>query len=270
MRNIVKPRHSKKTTIPVERWDVPKSWKWVFAGEIAQIVGGGTPKRSKDEENYDASGIPWITPSDLSGYQEVYISRGTRSLSEQGFANSSARLMPSGTVLFTSRAPVGYCVIAKNKVTTNQGFRSFVLMDGLCAEYLRYYLLFSRDYIRDLASGTTFKELSGAAAAKISIPLPPTNEQKRIATRIKNLLNKIDHAEGNIRHVRELLSNYRQSVLNAAVRGELTCGWRKLNNHKLESGEQLLERILKSRNSGEKQFKQLILPFKQCSDGRCG
>ena len=95
-------------------------------GEIADVVGGGTP-RTNDSENYEGGTIPWITPADLSGYTAKNISHGERLITAKGLAGSSAKMMPSGTVLFSSRAPVGYVAIAANPVCTNQGFKSFVL-----------------------------------------------------------------------------------------------------------------------------------------------
>jgi type I restriction enzyme S subunit len=94
------------------RWEVPESWAWTTAGEIARIIGGGTPDAS-DSANFTESGIPWLTPADLTGYQQTYIGKGRRDLSEKGFKSSGATLMPAGTVLFSSRAPIGYCAIAE-------------------------------------------------------------------------------------------------------------------------------------------------------------
>ena len=110
-------------TIP---FDIPSNWTWTTMGEIADVVGGGTP-RTNDPENYEGGTIPWITPADLSGYTAKYISHGERFITKSGLACSSAKMMPSGTVLFSSRAPVGYVAIAAKPVCTNQGFKSFVL-----------------------------------------------------------------------------------------------------------------------------------------------
>src|SRR6266849_7807268 len=100
--------------MPIERWPLPNTWKWSSAGDIAAIVGGGTPDANKPE-NFADNGIPWLTPADLTDYKETYIRRGARDLSQVGYRNSSARLMPRGTVLYSSRAPIGYCVIAENE-----------------------------------------------------------------------------------------------------------------------------------------------------------
>jgi type I restriction enzyme, S subunit len=132
------------------RWHLPQSWTWGSVGDIAEIVGGGTPD-TKDAANFTNDGIPWLTPADLTGYTDTYVSRGARDLSERGYKCSSAKLMPLGSVLFSSRAPIGYCVIARNEICTNQGFKSFVLRDGLSPEYLRHYLIASVDYARSKA-----------------------------------------------------------------------------------------------------------------------
>ena len=130
-------------TSEAARWSLPESWVWTTMSEVAEIVGGSTP--STDEpENFASSGIPWITPADLSGYKAKLISRGSRDISEKGLARSSTRLMPAGTVLFSSRAPIGYVAIAANPVATNQGFKSFVLSKGVLPDYAYYWLIRSQ------------------------------------------------------------------------------------------------------------------------------
>ena len=123
--------------------------------------------------NFEDEGTPWITPADLTGYEGVYIARGKRSLSKKGLASCGARPLPAGTVLYSSRAPIGYCAIASNPLATNQGFKSLVLAEGLLPEFIRYYLLASKEYAESLASGTTFKELSGSRIAEMLIPVAP-------------------------------------------------------------------------------------------------
>ena len=168
------------------RWDVPDNWAWATMATLGKVTGGGTPSAG-DPTNFANPGIPWITPADLTGYSDPYISRGRRDLSDKGHASSGATLMPAGTVLFSSRAPIGYCVIAANEITTNQGFKSVSLAEGLLPEYLRHYLLASKDYAESLASGTTFLELSGARFAEMAMPLPPSAEQRRIVSKIDAL-----------------------------------------------------------------------------------
>jgi type I restriction enzyme S subunit len=200
------------------RWDVPPSWAWASMGDVAEIIGGGTPSTS-DDGNFAEAGIPWLTPADLTGYQEVYISRGRRDLSEKGYRSSAARIMPPGTVLFSSRAPVGYCAIAAGEISTNQGFKSFVLQGELCPEYVRHYLLGSVDYAESKASGTTFKELSGGRAAELAVPVPPLPEQRRIVAKIDSLTGKSRRARDHLDHIPHLVEKYKQAVLAAAFSG---------------------------------------------------
>ena len=144
-----------------KRWELPQTWIWSEAGQIAEIIGGGTPS-TRDPSNFSDDGIPWLTPADLTGFDGVYIGRGKRDLSQKGYDTSGAKLMPEGTVLFSSRAPIGYCAIAANPICTNQGFKNLVLSAEIQPEFVRYYLISSIEYAESLSSGTTFNELSGS------------------------------------------------------------------------------------------------------------
>lgn len=197
-------------------------------GDVAEVVGGGTPSTS-DDGNFAEAGIPWLTPADLTGYRDVYISRGRRDLSDRGYKASAARIMPRGTVLFSSRAPIGYCAIAAGEISTNQGFKSFVLKGELSPEYVRHYLLGSVDYAESKASGTTFKELSGSRAAELVVPVPPLPEQRRIVAKIDSLTGKSRRARDHLDHIPRLVEKYKQAVLAAAFRGDLTREWRAQN-----------------------------------------
>src|SRR5260221_8750825 len=127
-------------------WPLPEGWAWAKASDFATVVGGGTPRDAGNLDNFAVDGVPWITPADLSGFTGVYIARGARNLSEIGFTHSSRRMLPQGSVLFSSRAPVGYCAIAENPVCTNQGFKSLILADGVIPEFIRHYMLYNRKY----------------------------------------------------------------------------------------------------------------------------
>lgn len=210
----------------MSRWPIPKGWSWVKSADIATIVGGGTPS-TKNPANFTENGIPWITPADLSKYQNEYISRGLRDLSEEGYNSCGAQLMPKGAVLFTSRAPVGYCVLAANEICTNQGFKSLVLRGAINPRYIRHYLLYSKEYAESLASGSTFKELSGKRMATLEFPIPPLKEQKRIVARIEELQTRSRRAREALETVPDLLEQLRQSILAAAFRGDLTKEWRE-------------------------------------------
>jgi type I restriction enzyme S subunit len=196
-----------------------------------QIVAGGTPP-SKEASNFTTGdlGIPWITPADLSGYKQVYISHGARSLTEKGFVKSSAKKMPAGSVLFSSRAPIGYVAIAANEISTNQGFKSFVLPDGINNHFIYYYLKYIKPIAEEMATGTTFKELSGAAAAKIPVIVAPSNEQKRIADKLDAVLARVDACRDRLDRIPTILKRFRQSVLAAATSGKLTEDWRAFHD----------------------------------------
>jgi type I restriction enzyme S subunit len=209
------------------RWSLPVHWKWLAISDIGQIVGGGTPPAS-DETNFDKNGIPWITPADLTGYSGTYIERGARDLSEKGYKNSGARLMPPGSVLFSSRAPIGYCVIAKNEISTNQGFKSLVPKPEHNAEFLRYYLLSAKEYAESLASGTTFKELSGARMATLAVPVPPLSEQRHIVKKLDSLTGRTARAREQLGRIPKLIQKYREAILAAAFSGNVTKDWREL------------------------------------------
>ncbi|MDL2398447.1 restriction endonuclease subunit S [Rhizobium mayense] len=207
---------------PGPRWSVPESWSWTSIEDIANVTGGGTPPANDPSNFADEGGIPWITPADLTGYENTYIRRGRRNLSERGYKNSAAKLLPSGAVLFTSRAPIGYCAIAANPIATNQGFKSLTLFGGLSGEFARHYLKWSKPFLESLASGTTFLELSGSKLQQVPFPLPPLAEQKRIVAKLDALNAKSARARTELARIETLVSRYKQAVLSKAFSGELT------------------------------------------------
>jgi type I restriction enzyme S subunit len=234
-----------------ERWPLPNSWVWTTTGEVAQIVGGATPPTG-DVANYEGGEIAWLTPADLSGYTAKYISRGARNITHRGLSNCGARVMPAGAVLFSSRAPIGYVAIASNPMCTNQGFKSFVFAGGILPDYAYYYLQCARDLATELASGTTFLEISGAKAGLIPMPLAPVPEQQRIVAEIEKQLTRLDDALAALKRVQTNLKRYRGSVLKAACEGRLVPTEAELarkEGRSYESGEQLLACILRERRS---------------------
>lgn len=241
---------------------LPKSWVECEIGDIAKVVGGSTPP-SKDPMNFTTlGGIPWITPADLSGHKNAYISRGARNLSEGGYSACSAVKIPAGSVLFSSRAPVGYAAIASTEVTTNQGFKSFVLPESVDSRFVYYYLRHIKPTAEMMATGTTFKELSGSAATKLPFVLAPLNEQKRIADKLDALLARVDACRERLDRVPQLLKRFRQAVLAAATSGALTEEWRGSQN--LEWEKVVLSKICLSITDGDHQAPPQIkdgIPF---------
>ena len=174
-------------------FDLPDSWTFARLKHISEIVGGGTPKTNIAE--YWDGNIPWLTPADFSGYEKMYISAGARTITELGLKSSSAQMLPKNSVLYSSRAPIGYIAIAATPVATNQGFKSVVPYDLAMSPYLFYCLKAITDDIIQRATGTTFKEISGSEMAETIIPLPPIHEQQRIfkkATRLFEVITTIE------------------------------------------------------------------------------
>ena len=230
-----------------ERWNVPGSWKWANLSELGEIVSGGTP--STKEPSYWGDEINWISPADLTGFTAKTIRQGGKSLSKIGLANSSAKVMPAGSVHFSSRAPIGYVVISSQPLATNQGFKSLVPAAGIFNEYVYYYLMASRDYARRRASGTTFLELSGRAFGDLRIPVAPKTTQYRIVAKIEELLSELDKGVESLKTARAQLEVYRQAVLKHAFEGKLTTRWREENKDKLETAEELLARVNRERET---------------------
>lgn len=160
-------------------------------GDVAQVIGGGTPSTTKEE--YWNGEIGWLTPRDLTGYSYKYISKGERNITEEGLKNSSARLIPEGTVLMTSRAPIGYLAIAGKELCTNQGFKSFIVdEDKINNEYLYYLLKSNIDRIKSLGTGSTFAEVSASILKSFEIEIPDLPTQKEIASILSSLDEKIE------------------------------------------------------------------------------
>ena len=199
-------------------------WKTCTISDLGTVVGGATPS-TKKAENYEGGSIAWITPKDLAGYSERFISRGERNITEQGLESCSTQLMPAHSVLFSSRAPIGYVAISRNPVCTNQGFKSVVPNKNTDYMFLYYLLLYNRDRIEHLGSGTTFKEVSGSTMRGIEVSVPDTiEEQKKISSVLSMLDDKI---EQNVKINENLLQQaqalYREMFVNTTNDQRRTC-----------------------------------------------
>ncbi|MBE0506408.1 MAG: restriction endonuclease subunit S [Marinospirillum sp.] len=228
-------------------WRIPDNWAWSIISDLGDVLSGGTP--SSKEPTYWGGNINWISPADLTGCTNKTITKGNKSITEEGLKNSSAKLMPAGSIHFSSRAPIGYVAISAEPLATNQGFKSLVPEEGIFNEFVYFYLKASKQLAENRASGTTFLEISGKAFGLLPIPIPPTNEQKRIASKIEELFSELDNGITALKTAREQLKVYRQSVLKHAFEGKLTAKWREENADKLESPEQLLARIQQEREA---------------------
>ena len=177
-------------------FDIPDTWTWARLKNIGDVIGGGTPKTNNP--NYWDGEIPWVTPADLSGYENMYLAQGSRFITELGLKESSAQLLPKDSVLFSSRAPIGYIAIAENAIATNQGFKSVSPYISGMSEYLYYCLRRCTNDIIQRASGTTFKEISGSEMSETLVPISSLNEQKKIVNRISDLFAVINNVEASL------------------------------------------------------------------------
>ncbi|MBP8998375.1 MAG: restriction endonuclease subunit S [Anaerolineaceae bacterium] len=166
-------------------------WRKYKLEEIAEIIGGGTP--STTNPDFWGEEIPWVTPRDLASTDERFISCGERNITKKGLQNSSARLLPAGTVLLTTRAPIGYLRIALNPICTNQGFKSLIPKADIADNQFLFYLLKNNvEYLKSVGVGTTFAEISGSALRQIEFQFPPLPTQRRIAEILSALDDKIE------------------------------------------------------------------------------
>jgi type I restriction enzyme S subunit len=178
-------------------WNLPDDWEWVALDKVCQLYGGGTPKRSHPE--YFDGDIVWVTPTDLDINNPIQeIDDSQTKITQLGLNSSSAKLIPVGTVLFSSRATIGKIAIAGVPLSTNQGFANLVCNEGFDNHYLAWSLKRFTENIKQLASSTTYLEISRGNLSKFKIPIPHPNNtklsldiQQRIVARIESLLGEI-------------------------------------------------------------------------------
>lgn len=170
-------------------------WKECKIADLGAVIGGATPS-TKDSANYENGTIAWITPKDLSTFTGRYIKRGERNITQIGLKSCSTQLMPPNSVLFSSRAPIGYIAIAANEVCTNQGFKSVIPNENTDPLFLFYLLKYNKDKIEGMDSGTTFKEVSGNTMKNIVVNVPTDKKvQEKIAAILGSIDDKIEENE---------------------------------------------------------------------------
>lgn len=178
-------------------------------GEVAQIESGGTPD-TKNLKFWDGD-ILWLTPKELSGDRVYEIYDTERKITGLGLENSSAKLLPKGSVLFSSRAPIGYVAIAGVPLATNQGFKNFICDSKvLDNRYLYYFLKSKTKYLQSLGRGATFGEISRSILSKVEIPLPPRTIQQEIVERLDAIRTAQESNEKQIVLTEELFQSLLQ------------------------------------------------------------
>lgn len=198
--------------------EIPREWSVGTLDDIASIVGGSTPATS-EPQNYQNVGTPWITPNDLSdNIGKKYISRGGTDVSEKGIRSASLKIYPKGTVLLTSRAPVGYMAIARNALTTNQGFKSFVPDKGYSTEFIYFVVKNSLQTIIQYSSGSTFKEISGTVLKSITIPIPDRELTLKYTALARSFFEQQDLLEREISYLTDLRDWLIPLLVNSQIR----------------------------------------------------
>lgn len=191
-------------------------WTTGTISDLGTVVGGSTPSKAKPEY-YTESGIAWITPKDLSINKSKFISHGENDITELGLKNSSAAIMPEGTVLFSSRAPIGYIAIAAGEVTTNQGFKSVVPKPEIGTPFVYFFLKNTLPVIEGMASGSTFKEVSGSTMKNVPAVIPDAE----ILAKFSDFCAPIFAQQRTLEEQNQSLAKLRDSLLPKLMSGEI-------------------------------------------------
>ena len=191
-------------------------WTTGTISDLGTVVGGSTPSKAKPEY-YTESGIAWITPKDLSINKSKFVSHGENDITELGLRNSSASLMPEGTVLFSSRAPIGYIAIAAGEVTTNQGFKSVVPKPEIGTPFAYFFLKNTLPVIEGMASGSTFKEVSGSTMKNVPAVIPDAE----ILAKFSDFCAPIFAQQRTLEEQNQSLAKLRDSLLPKLMSGEI-------------------------------------------------
>lgn len=205
-----------------KKWFIESSnpnWKQGTVSDLGTVISGGTPSKKKAEYYADGD-IPWITPKDLSLNKSKFISRGTTNITKLGLMESSAKLVTPGTILFSSRAPIGYIAIAKNEVSTNQGFKSIEPYQNIGTAFVYYFLKTNVAMIENSASGSTFKEISGGAFKKLPAIIPDNEILSEFNQKCQSLFSLQEVLEEENTKLMEM----RDTLLPKLMSGEIRVG----------------------------------------------
>ena len=194
---------------------VPEGWEEKRLDELGEVVGGGTP--ASGNKDYWGGNVSWVTPSEVTNLQGRYVHKTTRTLTEEGLDRSSAKLHPSGTILLTTRASIGYPAINTVPMATNQGFQSLRPNDKFDSEYGYQVLLHNRHNLERLSSGSTFLEVSSKEVKKFSLPVPPLPEQQKIASILTSVDEVIEKTQSQINKLQDLKKGTMNELLTRGI-----------------------------------------------------
>ncbi|MFC6269447.1 restriction endonuclease subunit S [Frigoriflavimonas asaccharolytica] len=207
-KRLIKQGAMQELLTPKEDWEVKK------LGEVADIVGGGTP--STFISNYWNGHIEWFTPTEV-GYDK-YLYSSKRKISDLGFKNSSANILPINTILLTSRAGIGDLGILKVEASTNQGFQSIICKETVNVEFIYYLMSTKKEELLKNASGSTFLEISPNKVKSLELSIPSLSEQTRIATILSDMDLEIEALEEKLHKARQIKQGMMQELLTGRVR----------------------------------------------------
>lgn len=247
--------------------DAPPGWQWVRLAEVARLESGHTPSRGHPE--YWNGDVGWVGIRDARLHHGGYINATSQTITEAGLANSSARVLPANTVCLSRTASVGYVLILGRSMATSQDFVNWVCTTALEPRFLQYLLIAEGEDIRRFGKGSTHTTIYFEAAEEFRVCLPPFAEQRRIVARLDDLLARSRRAKEELAAIPALLERYRQAVLAAAFRGDLTADWRA-EHPNVEPASELLKHIRAERRQRweEAEFVRLKTKGKTPTDDR--
>ena len=220
---------------------LPKGWHLAPLSSVGKWGSGGTPTRT-NPKYYDNGTIPWLVIGDLN---EGYIKTATTFITEDGLENSSAKLLQKGTLLVAMYGSIGKTGITALPCATNQAIAHCTPNEGINLHYLHRAIQNIKPHLISLGKGGTQQNISQTILKDQKIPLPPTNEQRRIADKLDRVLARVDTANEHLSRVAPLIKRFRQSVLSAATSGRLTEDWRKnkLQEWKCERADAICAKV---------------------------
>jgi type I restriction enzyme S subunit len=244
-------------TVGSERSETPKGWSWRDLVDLAKLESGHTPRKSVTAY-WENGNVPWISLQDIRAAHGKVISETKYMPTMLGIENSSARLLPAGTVCFSRDISVGFTTIMGREMSTTQHFVNWICGKELNNHFLMYAFMSAKDYLTISGQGTTVKTIYMPACKQFRILTPPVKEQTEIVRRVEQLFAYADTVEQQVQAALTRVNNLTQSILAKAFRGELTADWRAANPELISgenSAEALLEKIKTEREALKKQPK---------------
>jgi len=213
--NGIEHQEYQETKLGPKIVEIPQTWDVEQVGEVSEIVTGSTP--DTDKEEFYGGDIAWVTPTDITSTEGAYLHDTERKLTQEGLDSCSATVMEPGAVLVTTRATIGATAINTVAAATNQGFKSLVPGDRLHTEYLYYYINSIRGYLEALGGGSTFPEVNKRDMTNLRVPIPPIEEQRKIA----EIISEADEKTAREKEQRNRLQELKRALMQDLLTGEV-------------------------------------------------